>query len=674
MKKYLVALLCLFFCVQVSMAQIGTWRNYLAYSEVQQIQAAGDDLFVLASNSLYQYNKQDQSIYTYDKTKGMNGVSITNIKWCPQAKRLIAVYDDSNIDLIETNGNIINVSAIYSKIIIGGKNIYSITIHNQFAYLACEFGIVKMDVKTAEISETYMLGFPVTNIVIESNTIYAKSKDNGNWMANIKDNLIDPNNWKKTNTSPSFKEDTSDYDANIDIVSTLKPGGPKHNDFGFMRFINGKLYTCNGGAKLLSAFQIKNNQSDNEEWTICQTDGISDITGVSFRGAYCLDVDPKNDQHLYAGARNGLYEFLNGQFMKFYNSDNSPIESFNAESKEYELVTGVKFDNDGNLWILNSQAPTTSLIKLADGKFTKYDKKELMKLDDGGFTNKSNGGLSNMLISKTGNLWFINDNWKLPAVYQYNLQTDQITAYENIVNQDGITVVFTPSGQVTCAAEDLDGNIWIGTTAGPLMFETSQMQSDSPWFTQVKVPRNDGTNYADYLLSGVNINTIAIDGAGRKWFGTSNNGAYLISTDNMEQLQHFTTADSPLLSDNVQSIAINPTSGEVYFGTDKGLCSYTSDATQTNNEMTKDNVWAYPNPVTPDYNGPISITGLTLNAEIKITNSNGTLVNQGRSNGGIYTWDGCDSKGRPVASGIYMVLTSTSDGKKGTVCKIAIVR
>ena len=665
-----MALLCLLGSTLSSMGQVGTWLNYRAYSEVQQIESAGGDLFVMASNSLYQYNKQDQSIYTYDKTKGLNGVNITNIKWCQQAKRLVVVYDDSNIDLVETNGDVTNISAIMSKVIIGGKNINSITIDREYAYLACEFGVVKLNVKEAEISETYMLGFSVTAVATEGGKIYAKSKNNGVWAATMSSNLIDPNNWSKTTTAPSFAEDKTDYNDNIDLVKTLKPGGPQHNYFGFMKFLNGKLYTCNGNATLNASIQLLSN----DEWTFYQTEGISQTTGVSYRGANCLDVDPANEQHLFAGARNGLYEFLNGQFVKFYNSDNSPIESFNAESKEYELVTGVKFDTQGNLWILNSQAPTASLIKLSNGQFTKYNKEELMKLDDGGFANKSNGNLKDMLIDRSGQMWFVNDNWAQTAVYRYDIESNQIKAYENIVNEDGVVVVVAPSGMVRCITEDLQGNMWVGTSAGPLMLETSQMNNENYYFNQVKVPRNDGTNYADYLLANVDVNCIAVDGGGRKWFGTSTQGVYLISADNMQQIQHFTSENSPLLANNVQSIAINPASGQVFFGTENGLCSYMSDATQTNTEMTKDNVWAYPNPVSPDYTGYITITGLTYNAQVKITTSSGVVVNEGRSNGGSYQWDGCDQKGRRVASGVYMVHTATSNGEKGVVCKIAIVR
>ena len=190
----------------------------------------------------------------------------------------------------------------------------------------------------------------------------------------------------------------------------------------------------------------------------------------------------------------------------------------------------------------------------------------------------------------------------------------------------------------------------------------------------MKVPRNDGTNYADYLLNNVDITCMAIDGAGRKWFGTNDNGVYLISEDNMTQIHHFLTSNSMLLSNTVESIAIDGRTGEVFIGTDKGLCSYMSDATDTNEEMDKDNVWAYPNPVTPEYQGLITITGLSFDADVKIVSANGALINQGRSTGGTYVWNGCDLKGNRVAAGVYMVMTAKSDGKKGTVCKVAIIR
>ena len=142
----------------------------------------------------------------------------------------------------------------------------------------------------------------------------------------------------------------------------------------------------------------------------------------------------------------------------------------------------------------------------------------------------------------------------------------------------------------------------------------------------------------------------------------------------MQQIAHFTTENSKLLSDNIESLAIDQSSGEIYIGTDNGLCSYQTDATEAVTEMDKDNVYAYPNPVTPEYTGLITIVGLTLNADVKILSPSGKLIAEGRSNGGTFTWDGNDKSGNRVASGIYMVVTATSSGDKGTVCKIAIVR
>ena len=613
-------------------AQIGTWRNYLAYSDIQQIRAAGNDyLFVLASNGLYQYNRQDQSIYTYDKTNGLSDTYITNICWCPQAKRLIAVYQNSNIDLIDVKGNVTNISDLYNKLLTGDKTVSSIRMDGIYAYLICGFGIVKINMQRAEIAETYKPTHP-------------------EYPTSLPD------------------EDNSDYDKYIDIVKTLKPGGPHTNYFGFMLFTYNRLYTCNGDYNYSSPIQILNNN----EWTIYQHEGISEQTGVSFQGSFCLDVDPSNTEHVFAGSRNGLYEYLNGKFVKYYDHSNSPIEPFDGVNEEYQLVTGTKFDQKGNLWVLNSSAPTTALMKYANGTFTKMNHSELMKLNRGQLKNRSNGELSKIIIDSKGVMWFVNNNWVLPAIYQYNTDNDEIIAYENIVNQDGTRLNIQEG--IRCVAEDLEHNIWVGSSVGPFMLESSEIEDGGSTFTQVKVPRNDGTNYADYLLTGIDISSIAIDGGNRKWIGTFNNGVYLISADNMTQIHHFTTDNSKLLSNTIMSIAINPTSGEVFFGTDKGLCSYISDATATNSEMTTDNVWAYPNPVEPGYAGPITITGLSMDADVKILTANGAIVNEGRSNGGTYVWDGCDQKGRRVASGIYMVATATSKGEKGTVCKIAIVR
>ena len=629
MKKLIVALLLCIIQHTLCIAQIGTWRNYLAYDDIQQIQAAGNYLFVRASNALYQYNKQDQSIVTYDKTNGLNDTDITQIRWCQQAKRLIIVYQNSNIDLIDTEGNVTNISALYNKIMTGDKTVSSIRIDGVYAYLICGFGIVKLNVLRAEISDTY------------------------------------------TPTQPDYPkilpdEDNSDYDKYIDLVKTLRPGGPKYNSMGTLKFINNRLYTCNGD---LNGTPASLQRLENDKWTVFGDESIKNTTGVEYLGLVCVEEDPTDKEHIFAGGRNGLYEFKNGKFFKFYNHKNSPIESvFSNINPEYEFITGLLFDPQGNLLVMNSESHTHCILKLKNnGEWLSFNHPELMKYNGIGLPN-----LSQLMYDHQGLIWFVNNNWTLPALYCYQSENDAIKAYENLVNQDGTTI--NAQDGVRCVAEDAEHNIWVGSSGGPFMLERKEINNNGGVFTQVKVPRNDGTDYADYLLAGIDIMCLAIDGGNRKWFGTNGNGVYLISSDNMKEIHHFTSENSKLLSNIVKSIAINPTTGEVFFGTDNGLCSYFSDATKPNTEMTKDNVWAYPNPVEPSYTGPITVTGLSFDADVKILSSNGVVINEGRSNGGTFVWDGCDKKGRRVNSGVYMVVTATNNGEKGTVCKIAVIR
>ncbi|MGI6243720.1 MAG: Por secretion system protein [Prevotella sp.] len=650
-------------------SQTGQWKAYLSYYNPTEIEEAGSNmLYVLASNALYSYNKTDKSLQTYDKTTVLNDCGIAHIAWCQKAKRLVIVYENQNIDLLEQNSNVVNIADYMNKSMTSDKTVYNINTSGNYAYLSTGFGIIKINVADAEISDTYQLGFQVNYSYIEDGYLYAASSKQGLYRGLLTDNLLDKNKWSRIGDYTA-RPKTMNPD-NLALVKTLSPGGPKYNYFGFMKMHQGKLYTCGGTFATIQKGCIQ--VLDNQEWTFFQDEGISEATSLKYENIYTFDIDPNDSEHLMAGGRNGLYEFNKGKFTTFYNSDNSPIESYKGNEKEYELVTGTLFDNNGNLWLLNSQAPTQSIITYtADRKWVSHPQPLLMKLNDAGISNKSLGDLKNMMTDSKGMMWFVNNNWFLPSFYSYQPEKDILKAYTSFRNDDGAIVNVH---YVHCVNEDLEGNIWVGTDAGPLYLAPEEIMSDNPTFTQIKVPRNDGTNFADYLLSLVDISCMAIDQANRKWFGTNGNGVYLISANNIGQIEHFTATNSPLLSNNIEDIAINESTGEVFFGTDKGLCSYMSNATTAGQGMTKDNVYAYPNPVRPDYTGPITITGLTDNADVKIVTANGTLVKEGRASGEKYKWYGIDQSGRPVASGVYMVEVATPEGEKGVVCKIAIVR
>lgn len=759
MKKLfsIVALLLCLIVTDATAAPVGTWNAYPAYTDIKRIEDTGSIVFVLASGGLYSYNPTDQSIQTYDKVNALSDCSISDIAWCRQAGRLVVVYENYNIDLVSADGKVTNMSEYYNKSLTEDKTINNITINGTDAYLSTGFGIVRIDVRNAAISDTYNLGVKVNATALSGNNIFAATAE-GMYRASMSDNLADKSKWTRYSaktfthllllngeliglnngeasvmdktadkfrtfytpwfsrvktsgeriicyggnhtyiiTSTDKKQDVAmslsgiEYsqaddsywltdndgklakgvissDNNVQMSLTgIAPEGPEYNFFGFMSFINGKLYTSGGlGTPERNAcIQV---YDKSKGWTI-YPDDFATTLGYRYRGAMSVDVDPKDPTHVFMCSQAGMYEFRNEELVNSFTIDNSPLQGAktvgDTDKKNYTIVSSVKFDKEGRLWCLNSVAPSASLFDYTDGEWTSHHKSELMNNEGYSMAN-----MVGIIFDSRDLMWFGSNDWRKPALICYQPSTDGLKVYSRFVNQDGTSLI---AEKVSCVQEDLEGNIWLGTAAGPLMLTAADIANGNETFTQVKVPRNDGTNYADYLLDGISISAMAIDGGGRKWFGTDESGVFLISADNMTQLQHFTTDNSDLLSNTIESITIDGTTGEVFFGTDKGLCSYMSDASQTSEKMDKDNVYAYPNPVRPDYTGLITVNGLTLNADVKIVTVNGTLVAEGRSNGGMFTWDGCDKSGRRVASGVYMVQTATADGKKGTVCKIAIV-
>lgn len=671
MKTTFVSVLLLLMCCLQGMAQIGTWKVYPSYNHITDVQQAGSTIYTLASGGLFAYHKSDNSVQTFDRTTGLNDTEITHIGYNRAAKRLVIVYKNYNIDLLDDNGNVTNLSDYYAKSLTVDKTIHSIFMNGIYAYLATGFGIMKVNVRDAEISDTYFLGFQVDWIHQQQDQLIAESSKKGKYAAKLSSNLLDKNNWKRIG---NYTKNTNPKDESLmKKMEEYRPHGPHYNYFYFLKFAHHQLYTTGGGYEPggigLSHPGIIQVLEDNQ-WHIYQDD-IEKITGYSYADINCLAIDQKDKNHVFAGGRTGLYEFQNGKLKSFYNKDNSllmpAVDRGKVLDNRYVPINGLVFDENQHLWILNNQTKGQSILELLpDGTMKSHHQKSLMK------NGLSPSLLHHPYIDSRGLLWFSNGDYRLPGLFCYNSKNEVFHTITNFINQDGTSMTPTAVKYVT---EDLQYNLWIGTNMGPLLLEASQLsQLPNVTFTQPKINRKDGSNLADYLLSGVDITCIAIDQSNRKWFATGNNGVYLMSADGNEQIHHFTTINSVLPSNHIQSIAINDKTGEVFFGSDKGLCSYHSDATEAVETMNKETTYAYPNPVEPGYTGPITIVGLSYQADIKIVTANGTLVAQGKSNGGTFVWNGTDMNGKPVASGIYMVQTADQQGSKGTVCKIAIVR
>ena len=326
------------------------------------------------------------------------------------------------------------------------------------------------------------------------------------------------------------------------------------------------------------------------------------------------------------------------------------------------------FDNEGNLWCVNSDVKNIVKVRKKDSTWVSLNYKDIEYwatavkpyFDSRGWLwLTAIQGDPGLFCAKTNNTPF-------------DTSDDTTKKWINkFTNQDGISYDIY---QLYDIAEDKNGEIWVGTNIGIFVIDNPEKFFNDGIFKQIKIARNDGTGLADYFMSGVYIKDIEIDGANRKWIGTNSNGIYLVSADGQETIHHFTTENSPLPSDCIESIAINDITGEIFIGTDKGIVSYMGDATTPTNELEKGNIHAYPNPVRADYSGKITIVGLTYDCNVKIVDAAGYLINEGESNGGMYSWNGRNMRGEKVASGVYYVLTYDSNGKEGVATKILITR
>ena len=466
-------------------------------------------------------------------------------------------------------------------------------------------------------------------------------------------------------------------DSVVQVMSAIIPNSPIRNYCEYMKFTDtGKLLVAGGRINYLGLPEYNHEGTlmeyicEYDRWNNITIDSIITTTGLKYYNMCSLDEDPTEQGHYFAGSFGyGMCEFRNGQFVQHYDFTNSPLESAVSDNRKYVRVPIVKFDKEGNLWCVNT-TNVADIIKVMkkNGEWVSLNYKDIENMQT----------MVKPYFDSRGWLWVTSlqgDAGLFCAKMNgtpFNTSDDVTKKWmAKFTNQDGISYDIY---QLYDIAEDNNGDIWVGTNIGVFVIDDADKFFNDGVFKQIKIARNDGTGLADYFMSGVYIKDIEVDGANRKWIGTNNNGIYLVSADGQETIHHFTTENSPLPSDCIESIAVNNITGEVFIGTDKGIAGYMSDATTPATELEKEYIHAYPNPVKADYSGYISIIGLTYDCNVKIVDAAGYLINEGSSNGGMYTWNGRNMRGEKVASGVYYVLTYDSNGKEGVATKILVTR
>ncbi|VBB46066.1 putative immunoreactive 84 kDa antigen PG93 [uncultured Paludibacter sp.] len=769
-KKIIFFISFLFLSVYFIEAQIamGEWRTHFAYNNVNQLAQSENKIFAVSDGALFSIDKRDGNMEFYSKISGLNGTSISKIKYDDTSKKLLIIYTNGNIDFMSENG-VENLPDFYNKQMSADKSVNHILFSANKAFLSCNFGIVTLNMSKQEIQDTYYIGanateIKVLNTTVFNNQIYATSATDI-YVASLSDPyLISYEHWTKLTGLPGsgnfqslvafgdylilmrngklYKKGTDNIWSNLDVSGTytniipsgnylqaytatntylydkqlvkntvsgltlsydgsydansglfwfavgaqgvvqynvsvgtlsasIKPDGPAVNSPYEMLFTGQKLFVVPGSkwvgpsGKDGSVMILENNK-----WSNILNSSIQNALKIKVQDFTSIAVDPDDDKHFFVtSASSGVYEFKDDVFLKYYDKTNSTIEgALGIADYLYQWVDNAIFDRNKNLWITNDLVSNSIKVRLSNGNWTQlhYD----------GVSNKQS--LGKILISAQNP----NQKWVLSRRHLAGIcifddggtiedqEDDKMVFYSSFIDTD-------KGGYITpnffyCLVQDNNNVIWVGTDQGPLLFNNPAKAFDANFTcSRVKIPRNDGTNLADYLLESERIKAIAIDGANRKWIGTETSGVYLMSENGQQTLKHFTAENSPLLSNSILSIAINPVTGEVFFGTANGLVSYQSDAAEGTG--TFENVHAYPNPVRENFTGVITITGLVDKTNVKITDLAGNLVCQTVSNGSIATWDGKNKYGKKVSTGVYLVICISPDGQESTTTKILII-
>jgi hypothetical protein len=372
-------------------------------------------------------------------------------------------------------------------------------------------------------------------------------------------------------------------------------------------------------------------------------------------------VNPNNENQVFASSFfSGLLKIENDVPTFLYNENNSSLQELvdtrDLNYKDDVRINGTAFDKSGNLWVNNSLVDKGLSVLKTNGQWQSYSLGTILK-------DSEDANLGRMLIDKNGTKWFCSNTNGLISFNETNTKFKKITFGPDEGN--------LPTPDVRAIAVDTRNQLWIGTTRGlRILSNVNSFLTEDQMTTRSIIILED--DLAQELFFEQFITDIVVDGANNKWIGTAESGVFLVSSDGQETKYHFTKDNSPLPSNTINDIAINYETGEVFLATDKGMVSFKGTATRANEDL--NNVYVYPNPVRPEFNGTVKIAGLLDKANIKITDIQGNLVHETTSEGGTIEWDTTAFGKYKVASGVYMIFISAQDGIETKVKKVMIIR
>lgn len=373
-----------------------------------------------------------------------------------------------------------------------------------------------------------------------------------------------------------------------------------------------------------------------------------------------IAVHPNNENVAYVSSYyRGLIKIEDNTGVVRYDEniedEDGPESDTPGQSRVF--INSLAFDNEGDLWMTNAFVENAIKVLRPDS-----DDWDAYSVEDIVATTPDNEPYGRMAIDKNNTKWIPS---RFTGVIGFNEDIDKFIVITTGDNGN------LPAADARCVAVDKNGRLWIGTTMGlRVLSNIDRFMTEDELTTNPIIIMEDGL--AQELMFEQGIVDIEVDGSNNKWIGTATAGAFLVSPDGQETLFHFTKENSPLPSNTINDIEIDDQTGEVFFATNKGMVSYAGTSTEAENDLS--NVYVFPNPVRPEFQGDVNISGLMDNVNLKITDIEGNLVYETTSEGGTVLWDTRAFGKYKVASGVYMIFIASEDGSKTKVKKVMIIR
>ncbi len=589
-----------------------------------------DSIYVFADSLVYGSNKDNLFLSNYQ-----NWDTISSFPLPAELNKKALVFNDK-LYLLKDSGEVYVTSDMESWSLFDASKVYTnIRVSDDRLLLISSYSLVNYD---EDLSKETLSGLRILDGVYSSS-------DDMYWLA------------ADTSGVMQVKDQS--------LVGQYMPDGPATNDIFALKYTGGRMFALTGGPRdtqddgRMGAVMI----FENEEWKNIVKKDVKPYSNKNFIELTSIAIDENDPTHFFVSSfREGLYEFKNDTYYNRYNYLNSSIDNAELLSKDdYNVVDGVCIDKNNNVWMNNPLAKNVGSsglkVLLEDGTWVEnyYSSTNSKGAWDDAIVTSNNFKWQTLayLSWSPGGVLIVDDN-DHPESSAYHSSV----FYDNVTDQDGNIISLEKTYSIV---EDLDGDVWVGTSEGPVIFQNIDNVFNSGYTVyRPKISRDDGTDYADYLLDGQPISALAVDGGNRKWIGTDGSGVYLMSADGLTTIQHFTKTNSPLFSNSILAIDVNDETGEVFIATDLGLLSFMSDATEGQDDYSSINI--YPNPVRKDFDGLITFEGMMDETVFKITDAYGNLVYQGEANGGTATWDGYTANGEKASAGVYFIMCSDSAG------------